>query len=288
MRLTLSFLVFSLLFISTAFAEPLLETKLTRNKINTSETSVLTLEIKWPKAEAKYQFAFPPFNLLENLSIIRQGESQESFAGDGGEWLRKTFEFEIQGKKAGAGRIPEFELSYFDPISQKSGKILVPSQTLTVSKKSGHKTLFIVLGLILFAAGLTARLKKLFGRWNEKGEDETALPLGATSNENFKIFVDAHPVLNHQFSSALTTHLKRFLNDSYAVPSLGHTIDVAQTLAQIEAKGIPRDEIYEIKNILSIWEQINYAGRVSDLEFREFRTQLLRLIQNKMAVTSLS
>ena len=289
MRPILFLLFLSFSFTASVFADPQFETSLSRNKINTTESTTFSIEVKWPKDEAKYQFAFPPFNLLENLTLVRQGESQETFAGDGGQWMRKIFNFEMQPKKAGPARIPGFELSYVDPVDQKTGKFSIPEHTLHVTQKHNlKKIIFILVGLGLFGFGLAARLRKLFGRWNQETPEENTMPPGAAHIDKFKHFVETHSSLNHQFSAGLTEHSKQFLADAYGVPISGHTIDVAQTLQQLEAKGLSRDETYEIKTILKTWEEINYAGRVSDVEFREFHALLLRLIQNKKAAISLS
>lgn len=284
-RLIFSVLFVSALFTSSAYADPQLETVLSKNKINPDETATFSIKVKWLKSEAQYQFAFPPFNLLENLTLVRQGESQETFAGEGGEWIEKTFSFEFKGKKSGAAKIPSFELTYIAPAEQKTGKLLIPLQTLTVTKKD-HIKLFTILALFAaFGVGLALRLKKIFGRWKEGSSDESSLPAEETNLENFKKFLEANSFLTHQFTVGLTPHLKHFLEEGYGVKASGHTIHEQEIIQQLEAKGLGRDEIYEIKTILRTWEEINYAGRVSDENFREFRTQLLRLIQNKKAVS---
>lgn len=293
MRLSLSSLFFSVLFVFTVFispasADPQLETVLSTNKINEGETAALAVKVKWLKAEANYRFAFPPFNLLENLTLVRQGESQETFAGEGGEWIEKTFNFEFKGKKPGAAKIPSFELSYIAQTNERAGQLSIPVQTLTVTKKYNFKLIAIIAVFAAFFIGLAARLAKIFGRWKEGSAEESETPKGETNLESFKLFLENNQFLTQQFMANLTPHLKNFLSDCYGISSSGHAIHEDEIVRQLEAKGLSRDEIYEIKTILRTWEEINYAGRVSDANFREFRTQLLRLIQNKKASVSLS
>src|SRR3989338_7511409 len=86
------------------FADPNLDVALSAKKIHLDQTVLLSIQIEWPKTEADYSFALPELP-LKNLTIVRQGESEEVFTRDGGEWTRKTFEIELQAPRKGRGSI---------------------------------------------------------------------------------------------------------------------------------------------------------------------------------------
>lgn len=283
MRIFRKLLLLLFFFLPSALAEPQFEVHLDRAKVNTSEIATFSIQAKWPKAEAKYQFAFPPLNLLENLTLVQQGEAQESFSGEGGEWVRKTFSFQLQGKKAGQAKIPSFEVSYVDAQTQSVGRYAVPTQTLKITKKFNVRNGIIISIIIAAAAEIFILLAAAAKKKKIKQLAAESEPTPASNLENFRKFMENNSFLTTQFKDELAGHLKTFLQESYGIAQTGKNIQSVEVVRGLEAKGLGREEIYEVKTVLKAWEEINYAGRVNDAEFREFRSQLIRLIQNKRA-----
>ena len=119
MSLRLFFFILFLLLSGHAKAAPTFEVSNTPSRLKTNETFILRISARWPEDEGAYSFLLPQLK-LDNLKLLRSGESQEIQVRGERKWLEKSFEFELSGIKPGEGRVKAFHLRYID--SQKSNQ----------------------------------------------------------------------------------------------------------------------------------------------------------------------
>ncbi|MSR76957.1 MAG: hypothetical protein EXS63_01850 [Candidatus Omnitrophica bacterium] len=156
-RLALFFLFYFYLPLCLFASTPKFEVSLSNSRVQTGESVLYTITAKWPKSNSSYSFLSPD-PLLENLILLRKGESQEVIVDEGKEWLQKTFELEFSAPVKGQARIRSFDLNYLsrseeagDAQNQITGKFNSPEQILSIQSPEKftplHLLLFSLLGI---------------------------------------------------------------------------------------------------------------------------------------------
>ncbi len=107
-------------------SDPEFKISLSSSKIQMGETSTLQITAQWPEGPDSFSFMTPQPE-LENLKIVRSGESQETTVKEGSEWEIKTFEIELAPEKVGQGIIRAFTLNYLKRSENSAANSPPPS-----------------------------------------------------------------------------------------------------------------------------------------------------------------
>lgn len=274
-----AFAVFFLLS-TPGFAEPRVKARLSQDKIKPTETTTLSLEAEWLRSEAQYSFAIP--NLpLENLTVVQQGQSQETYPGEGGaEWTRKTFTFELKPGKPGPAGLSAFELPYIDPELQKGGTAKVPALKVQVKKSGFPVWIFAAAGAVLFVPPIAVLI--LLKKKKSEAVKKEPLSPAEEAAERFRELLEQQTDVKTLSFPELNQHLRSFLTQTYRIPG---TYNTEGELARgLESASLPNDELKTIKTILSDIEEIKYVGTPTESEYRRLRNDLLRFIHSKKAI----
>lgn len=260
------------------YAAPHLHAELTQDDIKPGDTTTLSITAEWPKEEAPYQFAFPSLP-LQNLKVVRQGQSQEITPGPNGLIDRKIFSFELEPVKPGRAAVKAFNVSYVDPEQQKNGTLPVAAMDITVSKTRGMAGL-IILGILTAVLGVPVLLGYYFhrGRFFHPDKTEPDSPIKAAADE-FKRLLESSPALDENALPAVDKQLRVFLAEAYRIPA-AHTTE-NELGSHLISAGIPKEELAMIQNILSGLEELKFVGKPTESEFRRLRSDLLRFIHSK-------
>jgi hypothetical protein len=271
-----AFIVFSVFPAMPGFAEPTIKARLSQDKATPSEIVFFYIEAEWPRGEAQYQFAIPDFQ-LENLAILDQGQSQETYPGQGGEWTRKVFSFQLKANKAGTAKIQAFNLPYIDPSLQKGGTHKIEALTLRVDKSGVPKWIWLMTCVILFAP--PAVILWLLNRKKTQPMKQPPVSPAKESAERFRELLEQQVAYNDTVLPELNQHLRSFLIQTYRIPeSYATESEIARSL---ESAALPKEELTVLKNILTELEEIKYLGKPTEAEYSRLRNDLLRFIHSK-------
>ncbi len=119
---------------ATALDTPEFSFKLSSSKVQASDSITLQINAKWPKGDKNYSFLMPSI-ATENLTLLRNGESQETMIQEGREWIQKTFELEFQATRAGRGIIRAFALNYLIQNTENESGVVPPSASFEVPEQ---------------------------------------------------------------------------------------------------------------------------------------------------------
>ncbi len=267
-----------LLFSAPVFAAPRIQARLSQNQISASETAVFSLQAEWPRQEAQYQFAFPELP-LENLTLVNQGQSQEIYPGEGGEWNRKIFTFELKPVKTGPASVKSFTLSYVDPQQEKNGNFEVQAQPITVFKPglSNGIMRWSMVGAAILAVFVLA-VTTLMGRAKKSRIEIQPLSPARIAADEFKKLLEQQDVSNDSIPQ-LNRYLRIFLTEMYKIPAAAST--ETEISRNLETAGVPKEDRGVIQNILTELEEIKYVGNATEAEFLRLKNDLLRFIHSK-------
>jgi hypothetical protein len=256
------FLLFfsSLLLPDLAKAEPKLEVLLSDQRISLDATITLTIAIEWPKQEAQYSFAFPALK-LRNLSIDKQGESQETFLQDGKEWIKKTFLITLKPLQLGEGKIESFVVGYIEPATQKGGQFTVSEQSIQIIRSKGRIPSPFLLGLA--AAGILGVLTAYFLWVRQYRKVETG-PILSKDMEILRQFKTVQEAVGKTPQSEvlhdLSSLLRQFVIEHYHLASSQVT---EQELPEVlKTRDVSRQEIEEIKRLFDRIYEAKFTGAV--------------------------
>lgn len=267
-----------------ASADPTFKVSLSKDKLRPGAAAVLSIQASWPKSEAQYRFAIPEF-LMTNLSIANRGESQESFAAGGEEWVRKTFTFELTAGKPGPARIEIFTIPYVDPLLQKNGAFEHPALDLLVGKPTiftlrnlawVSASGFGILGMIVLAGLFTRRRKPA------PAADKPHIPMPAAVEAAQEDPFKFRPMSDLSISE-LSAQFRSFLTESYKLP-VPPSATEEEIKRCLERTDISREEMRHITGLLKELNDAKYSGLGSPRDLERIHSGVAKFLQSKQAV----
>ena len=268
--------------IGTATAEPTVDVIASATEINLNETVTLSLVIEWPKTEADYAFLLPTFT-PKNLTVERQGESQETFLRDGAEWLRKTFSIELKPIAIGTGRVGSFRLGYIEPSSQKGGSYTVAEQNFLIKKPPFKFVLpkFVIVITVSTVAMVTITVVFLKLKSHKK---QVFIPEHQQRLTRYKEEISkADPGAGKEFLQTWSLSLRQAVGELYGLGTGSFTEnEVARALAK---KDVPRDEIEKVSSLFNRLHEAKFSGSgLAHHDLRRLQVDLIDFIQGKQVV----
>ena len=275
--------VLSVFAMDTLWADAQLDVVLSSDEIVVDQTTRFKVEVQWPKAEANYTFAFPHLD-LENLTIEKWGESQETFLEDDQEWIRKTFSILLKPKHIGTAKITGFALPYLDTETHAGGRFTIAEQVITVRQiplriSMWHILYFLPIPIALFLLWLLARSRK------KKLEES---PQGLSKEEEMiyrfhelrETRLGKNPKnLLHEMSSLL----RHYVVDRYQLAS--DTATEKEILEQLTSRQIPREEIKDLQRLFERVHEAKFTGvGLSEEEFERLFSNMIQYFQRKKVV----
>ncbi len=261
------------------YAKPNLEVSLSDEQIPLSKTATLEIQVKWPKDEADYSMTLPSLS-LKNLTLLRQGESQESFRLSNTDWIRKTFSFELKPLEKGEGRVEGFKLPYIDPAQQKGGALTVEEKRLKITQDP------IPLKKILTFAAIPAGLFALGGVFfmairRKRPGSSPELEAGITPlHLRLKNLLASAGNAREERLRILSNELRRVTAQTYQLGSAAQT--ERELIEAIQKQGRLREETDDLERLLSRTYEIKFAAKsASDIELSRLEEDVIRFIQLK-------
>lgn len=280
-KFSVGVIVFLLLCGGAVLAAPEIKVTVFPEKISSDQTVQLQLEIQWPKKEAQYSFAVPPLR-LKNLSILRQGESQENFRRDEDEWTLKTFLMELQPLSAGKGVVQPFTLPYIDPASQKGGSFEVAEVVIPITKPPWKASgLFFGFGVVLLLLPGTAILLFLLKKKQPSAALADLLPQNEIALQKIKS-LSAHTNPSRDLIFKITTEFRRFLADYFDIA--GRQLTEDELLAALKNKNLDREEFGRIAGILTRLRDSKFGTELSSAELKILEKDITQYLQSKQIV----
>ena len=278
LRKLLLFLYLGFFIAAPVFAKPEVDSSLTAQKISIQETTELKIEAFWPRQEAQYVFAFPELP-VHNLTVIRQGQSQETFRKGEEDWIRKTFTFELKPEQTGKASIREFDLPYIDPVLQKGGKFEIPRFELEVTKAplSGRAILLMSIGVASFF--LLSAL--IFLKVTHKPKVvETITPQQAAARKIQSLAMDAEADDRKGMLYVIGAEFRDFLTENYQLKTNKFSDD--ELLSELKSKNVVIEDREKIKKIFDRMQEAKYMGaKVTADELKILQRDILRFIEGK-------
>jgi hypothetical protein len=279
-RKLLLLLCLGIFFSSPLFAKPSLDTQLSADKISIDEMAEFTIQTAWPRQEAQYSFAIPELP-VQNLTVVRQGQSQESFRKGEEDWVRKTFTYELKPSVTGKTGIREFEIPYIDPVLQKGGTLLVGAQELEVTKAplSNRQLLSISLtAAALFAVGAAAFLVK--ARKPKAAPPETITPQQAAANKIKSLIQNAEAHDRTSMLSVIGAEFRDFLRENYQLP--GPRMADDEVIAELKRKNVIVEDREKIKIIFNRLQEAQFMGAgVTADDLKLLQRDILQFVEGK-------
>ena len=282
----LFFLLFTFAFSKPLYADPKLNASLSANRILPADTTTLTLQIEWPKSEGAYGFAVPDPD-LENLSLIRRGESQEFFSHGGQDWMRKSFELELQPLGPGIARVREFSITYVDPATQRQGSFQVSEMRLTVKKATPPLNPLWIFGgggalLLMVAGGIGFMLAR------KKRKPPAVAPLSDGEKKALKIksMIDSGGTSKETFH-LIAAELRGFIANHYKTGNPQATED--EIIRILKSQNIPYEEFQRVTALLGKIQEAKYLPEESAArDYKYLQQEILVFIESKKTLESLS
>lgn len=267
-------------------AKPDFDVQVSASNIKLDEPLTLSVQAQWRQEEANYVFAFPNVD-CENLSLERQGESQESFVLGLETWVRKSFVLYFKPNALGNAVIRGFKLGYMDPLQQKGGSFDVAAQEIMVHSSGvtwppkfpglalGGISLMAFLGI---AAGIYYSNKLRKRQDLRPAERDELIQLRSLAEEIQK---RPQKEIMHHYSQLL----KVFLTSYYGMKGKP-TVD-GEILAEIQSLEISRREKEAVRNILNRLSEAKYAGSaLSQNELRDLHREIAYFVETRSSVQS--
>lgn len=264
-----------------ALAEPHLEVSLSRQAVTLKETSILTIQITWPKDEARYVFALPEL-VLRNLAVERLGESEESIIRSGIQQTKKTFLIELKPLQPGEGHIPEFNIPYIDPSVQKGGSFTISEQKIAILKPPFQFPVQACLAAIAIPLTLFLIWSRLRVQKQAKGREfQTGPTPQEEALEKLKELI-ARPSSKSDKERLYewSRGLRQFVADFYGIGS--DRLTESEILEKLKTKEIDRHEIEDLYKLFDRLHEAKFIGaEMPDADLKHLQNDLLQYIEGK-------
>jgi hypothetical protein len=259
-----------------AFSDPQLDARITQNKIRVNELTEYQVQIEWPKKEGQYSFALPEPQ-LENLMLVNQGESQEVFSKEDGEWTRKVFTFELKPEKKGEGRVKGFMLPYINAALGKKGTFDVSEIKVSI-KNPPFPWVKWGIGLAVLALSIAGAVFFMTRR-KRKEREEIANP---ELSEEEKSAKRIRSVLENQSPKEalyqISAEFRSFLADHYQIK---HGKSENELLIGISEANISNEEKNLIRGLIEKLAEAKYGTMISDSDLKRLEQQILEFVEGK-------
>lgn len=265
-----------------AYAKPALKASLSAPKISIDQTLELLIEVEWPKSEAVYAFAFPKIPLT-NFTIVREGQSQESFKRGEEDWVKKSFAFELKPTQKGTAAVQAFDLPYIDPILQKAGRASVPRLEAAITSEPLSQSQILALSIgaagTFFAGALFFLIRGK--RKKEADEKAAAITPQEAAARKFKSLVEAAEARDRKdMLHEIGVEFREFLAESYQL-AVKNLTD-AETLSTLKKKNVSIEEREKIEKIFKQLQETKFMGAaVTADNLRLLQREILQFIESK-------
>jgi len=270
----------------SAWAAPRLEVSLSPQELHPGESTQMTIEIFWPQDEGPYTFAFPSLS-LKNLTLSRQGESEESASIQGAVWAKKTFVLELKAWEPGDGTVEGFPLNYTDAQGAAAGSLQVLAHTVRITAlPRSPRGVFAAAGgaaVVLLLAGLWGlrrmrgkRKKSALPEENKSEAEKTILRIRQLAEASEK---DPAETRLRQIGTAL----RSFVIAHYELGDAG--LGENDMIRSLESKKQDSQEINILRELFARLHEVKYSGtRLTDRDLKEFSEEIVRYLSGKRVV----
>ncbi len=267
----------ALFFFSSAVvqAAPHLDVSIQPDKIHSQETAVLKIQIEWPQTDPAYVFALPQLR-LKNLSLVRQGESRETFAQEKDLWVRKTFTMELKAEQSGQGIIEGFAIPYLDGLGQKAGEFSVSQLQVQVMRPP-----LPVKKMAAFAAGVLSFfvVGGIWGVRRKKASLKSEIP-SLKDNTLAKIYSIQKDFRGEKAVTEISAEFRRFLIDYYQL--LCKQATEAEILEALKSADLISEELATLRDILGRIREAKFiGGQLSSFDCEHLEKDMINFIQSK-------
>ena len=259
-------------------AKPDLKVSLPSDPINLRQNTELKIQLDWPSGEGRYQFAFPSIG-LENLTLERQGESEEIFPRDHASWVRKTFTLELKPQRKGKGQIHGFDLPYENPATGDSGKFSVSPLVIQITSPPLGAGIWLgagAIGFFIVLAFLTYR------KWT-RHEATSPRPVRAGAFSPLRKERPETALVNpDEILLAATREFRKFLAEYYRLDAERATED--DLIRLLESQNLPHEELLKLKSLLGRLCELKFVGKASQENPARLHSEILQFVESKRVV----
>ena len=248
-----------------ANAAPQLDVNLSKRNITAKEHTVLTLRARWPQDEASYSFALPDLE-LQNLEVVRNGQTQETSKEGAQEWTVKTFTVELKPKTPGSAYIKGFTLPYIDPQLQKGGEFAVSAQELRIRRLPFWESpSWIAFISIFFVATATMAwgIPKYRGLRSSKRPPPLSAPFALEERLAAEIRSQGQTPAGQNHTQTillkLSTSLRQYIASRYPIGS-GNIGENELLRLLLKQEGLSREETEVLKSLLTQLHEAKFSG----------------------------
>lgn len=266
----------------TAGAAPRLEASLSPQELRQGERAVMTVEILWPQEEGAYSFIFPTLT-LQNLVLVRQGESQETTSLQGVIMEKKTFTLEFAARDAGPSSVGSFGVSYTDAAGQPAGSLQVLEHKILVRKKEKPIPLIpVAAATICFAsAAMAVGFMRLRAKRIPRIQPEESLSAAEQAIRRIREIADRQDQgAPDQRAGEMGGQLKSFVASHYGLQS--SRAAEGEIFRYLESKQVDSLEIQTLRTLFEKLHEVRYSGaRLTDRDLRDFSEEIVRYLSGK-------
>ena len=239
---------------SPAEANPVVRVTVSKNQITLRQTTTLTLNVEWPADEGPYSFAFPQLE-LHQLTLDRQGESQETFENGGRTWQRKTFALDLRPTAPGEGSIEAFRLPFFDPFGQQRGEFNIEKMRVAVTQPL--RLLRILIPAILVGLGGMGLVISRTVRRSKKAAPVLPPTPEETAIQHVKqLFAERSE--SKEILSGVGRELHHYLMGRYEIQERHLTNH--ELLNRLARQAVPREEQEWLRRLIHQIDDAKFAG----------------------------
>lgn len=278
-------LVFLSCFISLltppASAAPQLSARVSSLTVFSDESLTLTLDVDWAQGSENYTFVLP-VPPVKNLTLKRQGESQETYQQGNELRAKKTFVFEFVPVEPSSAAIESFSFNYVETEAGTPGVLQVPSFDIAVRKRGLPP---VLLGGLAGCAGLVlgAVLFFIVKKKRRSGEKSSGPVLSV--EERASGALRQLPAVSSQ-EEALSKGgvvYQAYLTEKYSLPSA--SFDLAVLTKRLEEKGLDALEIKKSRQLVEKMREARYSGvPFSSSEVREILEEAASWIDRRKVI----
>jgi len=268
-------------------ARPALTVQVPDKPVQINDEVFCRFFLEWPQTEGAYEFSFPEPR-FKSLTLIHQGQSQETVFLPQGPASRFTVNLVLRATQKGEGTIFPFEIRFRKSSTEEWSTISVPPHQLKITSSWITKKMMpfvmipILCSFFIFSIGFFLRgfLKK------QRAKNHPAFPKdpkqelyqGAATRIAEDLSGDPQKCL-----SEWSLQLKKVVMAHYDLPSKALT--EADILSLLKAKRLPLEEKEEIAQLFNRLTDIKFSQAKSDLAtLQNLQKSLLQYVQGKIII----
>lgn len=266
--------------ILSAQAEPQITSSIDPQKVTVGESLVYEIKIEWDKAEGQFNFALPSIQFT-NLSLLRQGESEETARIGDQDRRRKTFSFILAPVQKGEGIIHPLNIPYVSQEGLPGGTLKTPEYRLAIKGgKNPSSILLIAIGstaAIGISVMLSGFLRKRSAKHPVNPEPEKENPSIVKLRQ---LFDEVNNEDYRRLLSDASSSFRSFLAETYGIPYRSST--EIEMLSELQQKDLPREELTALTRLLNELHNTKFTGSSATRnDFDQLNRQLIAFIEGK-------